>query len=62
MHRQAVFGQRFLVLSVPSRPDDNPEHIHLFTEPLLRERLQPHAARVSVEYVHNHVIVVARIQ
>jgi len=28
----------------------------------MRERLQPHAARVSVEYVHNHVIVVARIQ
>lgn len=54
-------ARRFLVLSVPSRPDDNPEHIHLFTKPLLRERLQPYAARVTVEYVHNHVVVVAKI-
>lgn len=54
-------ARRFLVLSVPSRPDDNPEHLHLFTEPLLRERLQPYVVRVSVEYVHNHLIVMARV-
>jgi hypothetical protein len=31
-------------------------------EQLHRERLQPYAARVSVEYVHNHVIVVCRME
>jgi hypothetical protein len=55
-------ARRFLLLSVPSRPDDNPEHIHLFSEQQLRELLQPHAARVSVEHVHNHLIVVARMR
>jgi hypothetical protein len=54
-------ARRFLLLSVPSRPDDNPEHIHLFSEQQLRELLQPYAARVSVEHVHNHLIVVARM-
>lgn len=54
-------ARRFVVLSVPSKADNNPEHIHLFDakrlEALLRERGM---ARVSVEYVLNHLIVVAR--
>jgi ubiquinone/menaquinone biosynthesis C-methylase UbiE len=53
---------RFLILSVPSRPDNNPEHIHLFDRAWLTERLHQHgAARVSIEYVLNHLIVVARM-
>ncbi|RLT39577.1 MAG: class I SAM-dependent methyltransferase [Chloroflexi bacterium] len=31
--------RRALLLSVPSRPDDNPEHIHLFDEESLRRML-----------------------
>ena len=31
--------RRALLLSVPSRPDDNPEHIHLFDEDALRGML-----------------------
>jgi hypothetical protein len=32
-------GRRFLLISVPSQPDDNPEHIHLFDETRLRRML-----------------------
>jgi len=54
-------ARRFVVLSVPSREDDNPGHIHLFSRESL-ERMLNHAgaARWSFTYVHGHVIVVAR--
>jgi ubiquinone/menaquinone biosynthesis C-methylase UbiE len=50
----------FVVASVPSKPDDNPEHIHLFDAPAL-ERLFAGAARVQCEYVLNHIVMVARV-
>lgn len=54
-------ARRFLLLSVPSRPDDNPEHLHLFGEREVRSLLQPYATRVSIAYVHNHLIAMARM-
>ncbi len=54
-------AQRVVILSVPSKPDDNPEHIHLFDQPTLTALLQRHGmARITVDYVLNHMIVVAR--
>jgi ubiquinone/menaquinone biosynthesis C-methylase UbiE len=53
-------AERFLVLSVPSRPDDNPEHIHLFNRETIVRLLERQMSRVTVEYVLNHMIVVAR--
>ncbi len=53
-------ARRFVLLSVPSKPDNNPEHIHLFDARTLVPRLERHgASRVSVEAVPNHLIVVA---
>jgi 2-polyprenyl-3-methyl-5-hydroxy-6-metoxy-1,4-benzoquinol methylase len=54
-------ARRFVVLSVPSKADENPEHIHLFSaaslEPLLRAA---GASRVTFDYVPGHIIAVAR--
>lgn len=47
---------------MPSQPDENPEHIHLFSaavlEPLLRTA---GAARVTFDYAPGHIIAVAKV-
>lgn len=62
---QAVYhavriAKRFVVLSVPSKPDDNPEHIHLFDETeLARLFTDAGAGRLSFDYVRNHLVLIA---
>lgn len=55
-------ASRALICSVPSKEDDNPEHIHLFDERKLRALLAEQGAlHVNVSYVHNHMIIVAKM-
>ncbi|MBX7219423.1 MAG: class I SAM-dependent methyltransferase [Blastocatellia bacterium] len=62
LERLVSIAQDFVILSVPSHEDDNPEHIHLFNEKTLTEFLQQAGAvRVQTEYVLNHILVVARV-
>jgi SAM-dependent methyltransferase len=54
-------ARRFVIVSCPSRPDDNPEHIHLFDPRDLARRIAAQGfARVTTEQVLNHVILIAR--
>ena len=51
-----IAGQH-VVLSVPSKPDDNPGHIHLFSEQSLREMFGRigRVRRFRFDYVLNHL-------
>jgi SAM-dependent methyltransferase len=54
-------ARRFVIVSCPSRPDDNPEHIHLFDpRDLTRQFAAQGFTRVTTEQVLNHVILIAR--
>ena len=59
--REAVrVARRFVIGSVPSKPDNNPEHIHLFDRASLTSLLEGAGARrVSIEYVPGHIVALA---
>jgi 2-polyprenyl-3-methyl-5-hydroxy-6-metoxy-1,4-benzoquinol methylase len=50
-------ARRFVIASVPTHEDDNPEHIHLFDEKSLAG-LFGGARRITFEHVLNHTICV----
>ena len=55
-------ARRCLVLSVPSKPDDNPEHIHLFNEEILTDLFNEYGIRsVRFDYVPNHLFALITI-
>jgi len=55
--------RRFVIVSAPSKPDDNPQHIHLLDETKLRELFaEAGISRVSCDYVRSHIVAVANVQ
>lgn len=61
--RTAVrLARRFVIASVPSKPDDNPDHVQLFDRQSLTALLiDAGAEAVSIDYVLNHAIALARV-
>lgn len=61
--RAAVrLARRYVVVSVPSRPDDNPEHIHLLTRDVLTGLFaDAGCTRLQFSGVNGHLIMMARI-
>jgi 2-polyprenyl-3-methyl-5-hydroxy-6-metoxy-1,4-benzoquinol methylase len=53
-------AKRFVVASVPSKPDDNPEHIHLFDVRALAA-LFTGARSVKIEHVLNHAVALVLV-
>ena len=60
--RNAVrLAKNYIVVSVPSKPDDNPEHIHLFSNEDLKSLFLKHGCKkVKFISVTNHRIMVAQ--
>lgn len=55
-------AQRFVLVSVPSKPDDNPGHVNLFDKTSLTDLFMSlGATSVKVDHVLNHLIGVVRI-
>lgn len=55
-------ARAFVVASVPSKEDDNPEHRHLFDKASFEALFLSTGARsVKIEYVLNHMIAVAKV-
>jgi SAM-dependent methyltransferase len=61
--REAVrVARRFVIATVPSKEDENPEHIHLFDRRSLARLFEEAGARrVTVEHVLNHVVALAMV-
>ncbi|PYS52383.1 MAG: hypothetical protein DMF68_01835 [Acidobacteria bacterium] len=55
-------ARKFVVASVPSMEDENPEHIQLFDKQGFESLLLSAGARsVKIDYILNHMIAVARV-
>ena len=61
--REAVrVAANFVIVSVPSKKDSNPDHIHLFAaDDLENMLLESGARRVSFAHVPNHTIAIANV-
>lgn len=59
--RNAVrLARNYVIVSVPSKPDDNPEHIHLFSnEDLKNHFLAAGCSKVKFMSVTNHRVMIA---
>ena len=61
--RNAIrLARNYVIVSVPSKPDDNPEHIHLFSnEDLKNHFLNAGCSKVKFMSVTNHRVMIAYV-
>lgn len=62
--RAAVrLARRCVIITVPSKPDNNPEHIHLLTKPVLTELFsRAGCTKLSFDGVNGHLFMAARLE
>ena len=62
--RAAVrLARRYVVVTVPSKPDDNPEHIHLLTKDVLTQLFaDAGCTRLRFDGVTGHLFMTARVE
>ena len=62
--RNAIrLARNYIIVSVPSKPDDNPEHIHLFTPHQLENLfVENGCTKVKFMSVTNHIVMVAYLK
>jgi hypothetical protein len=55
-------ARKFVILSFPSKEDDNPEHIHLLDKKEVSKevKIQDGIEFVKFDYVNGHIFIVAR--
>lgn len=54
-------ADRFVIASVPSKPDDNPDHHRLFTpHQLAQSFMEVGAQKAQTEHVLNHIVVLVK--
>jgi 2-polyprenyl-3-methyl-5-hydroxy-6-metoxy-1,4-benzoquinol methylase len=55
-------ARRYVIVTVPSKPDDNPEHIHLLTQDVLTKYFNELGVnKLSFEQVQEHLFMIAKI-
>lgn len=56
-------AKQYVVVTVPSKPDDNPEHIHLLTKEILTELFgQAGCTKLHFDGVEGHLFLVATVK
>ncbi len=54
--------EKYIIISVPSKEDDNPEHIHLLTENVFKNYFNKRdISNLKFSYVLNHLILVVKL-
>ena len=60
--RALAIARRHVIATVPSKADDNPEHIQLFSQKSLGALfLDAGAEAVAIEHIHGHILAVVKV-
>lgn len=61
VEKAVKLSKKFIVLSVPSKEDNNPEHIHLLTKDKLTAMFNKcGVTNLKFQYINNHLMMVAK--